>query len=247
MTTTLPVLNRIQHHLPTAPALPGNHTERENTYTNAVFAAVVFLQSRLTGHDPSAAERAAMAILDLEKTRLRHSRKISGTDEPFDAPLLPMGCIDPPSDYIPGERSYDDDDEDEREEDEYEDEDEEEDECECECECDLEEEEIEADPEESEEEVAADATGWKPLKFTAKQRAEIERVFEDYRLERIKCEKALREKAARERAQPEIRIFTFGPDESANTLRANSSGLALPERQSDAARECTPPDPSESR
>jgi hypothetical protein len=239
MTTTLPVLNRIQHHLPTAPALPGNHTERENTYTNAVFAAVVFLQSRLTGHDPSAAERAAMAILDLEKTRLRHSRKISGTDEPFDAPLLPMGCIDPPSDYIPGERSYDDDeedDEDECEEDEYEYEDEdededddeyeEEDECEREDECDLEEEEIEADPEESEEEVAADATGWKPLKFTAKQRAEIERVFEDYRLERIKCEKALREQAARERAQPEIRIFTFGPDESANTLRANSPGLA---------------------
>jgi hypothetical protein len=200
-TTTQPVLNRIQQHLPVAPALPSNHTEREDTYTNAVFAAVVFLQTRLNGHDPSAAERAAMAILDLEKTRLRHSRMISGTAEPFDAPLKPLAPIDLPSDYVPGEcgddEEYDFDDEldEESEDDEFE-----------------EEEEDEDGDEDEEDEVVEDedepTVGSNPLKFTAKQRAEIERVFENYRLERIKCEQALREKAGQ---QPDIRILDWAP------------------------------------
>jgi hypothetical protein len=83
MTATVPahppVHNRIARHLPQP--LPATTEERRAVWADAVFAAALFYQAQLAGPDPVAAERAARAIFDLEKTRLRHGRGLAGDDE----------------------------------------------------------------------------------------------------------------------------------------------------------------------
>lgn len=84
---TIPV-NRIAGHLPTAPAapspapLPATPEERQQLWADTLAAALLALQTRLAHRDPAVVERAVFAILDLEKTRLRHGRGLAGTHVP---------------------------------------------------------------------------------------------------------------------------------------------------------------------
>lgn len=82
MITTTPAMtriNRIASHLPEAITVPQSVEERQELWADALLAAVRFYRMQLSHHDPATAERAARAILELEKTRLRHGRDLAGT------------------------------------------------------------------------------------------------------------------------------------------------------------------------
>ena len=76
-----PVVNRVANYLAPAPPLPVPETAegKRDAWSQALFAAAMFYQSRLAHPDPDVAERAARALFDLEKTRLRHGRELAGT------------------------------------------------------------------------------------------------------------------------------------------------------------------------
>ncbi len=75
------VVNRVANYLAPPPPLPVPETAegKRDAWSLALFAAAMFYQSRLAHPDPDVAERAARAIFDLEKTRLRHGRELAGT------------------------------------------------------------------------------------------------------------------------------------------------------------------------
>lgn len=76
-----PVVNRVANYLAPRPPLPVPETAegKRDAWSQALFAAAMFYQSRLAHPDPDVAERAARALFDLEKTRLRHGRELAGT------------------------------------------------------------------------------------------------------------------------------------------------------------------------
>jgi hypothetical protein len=90
MTTTSATTNRITPYLSepkkTLPPLPATPEARQTALADAVFAAVLALQTQLTHHDPAIVQKAASVILDFEKTRLRHARPVAGTHQP--SPVL---------------------------------------------------------------------------------------------------------------------------------------------------------------
>ncbi len=96
MTATIPLpstTNRIAGHLaPAAPAIPIPATpeDRRDLWQETLAAAVLFFKTRLAHRDPDIAERAAHAIIDLEKTRLRHGRDLAGTKVPEPDFLPPL-------------------------------------------------------------------------------------------------------------------------------------------------------------
>jgi hypothetical protein len=81
MTATQPH-NRVSPYLNDPPA-------RQEVLGDAVIAAVVALQGLLRHDDPAVVLKSAAMILDLERTRLRHDRPISGT-EPTTRPAPPV-------------------------------------------------------------------------------------------------------------------------------------------------------------
>ncbi len=84
-----PVVNRISGYASAPPpAVPETPEGKQAAWGEALFAAALFYQSRLAHPDPEVAERAARAIFDLEKTRLRHGRELAGTPKP-EAPARP--------------------------------------------------------------------------------------------------------------------------------------------------------------
>ena len=82
MTATAPptVHNRIAGHF--APPLPATPEERRATWTDTLMAAMRHYQRQLASPHPADAERAARAVFDLEKTRIRHGRELAGTAVP---------------------------------------------------------------------------------------------------------------------------------------------------------------------
>lgn len=93
MTATLPppAVNRVAGYLtpPPAPPLPATPAEKCEAWGDALFAAAQFYQRMLAHTDLAVAERAARAIFDLEKTRLRHGRELAGTANAKPAPAEP--------------------------------------------------------------------------------------------------------------------------------------------------------------
>jgi hypothetical protein len=84
-----PVVNRIAGYVSAPPPpVPATPEGKQAAWGEALFAAALFYQSRLVHPDPEVAERAARAIFDLEKTRLRHGRELAGTLKP-EAPARP--------------------------------------------------------------------------------------------------------------------------------------------------------------
>jgi hypothetical protein len=67
-------VNRIATHLDT-PA------DRSRVWSDALFAAVAALQDQLSHPNAEIVREAATLLIDLEKTRLRHDRPLSGTAE----------------------------------------------------------------------------------------------------------------------------------------------------------------------
>lgn len=77
-----PLHNRIANHFTPAPPplpVPESPKDKPAAWGEVVLAAAMFYQARLAHPDADAAERAAKAIFDLEKTRLRHGREVAGT------------------------------------------------------------------------------------------------------------------------------------------------------------------------
>ncbi len=77
-----PLHNRIANHFTPAPPprpVPDAPKDKPAAWDEVVLAAAVFYQARLAHPDADAAERAAKAIFDLEKTRLRHGREVAGS------------------------------------------------------------------------------------------------------------------------------------------------------------------------
>ncbi len=84
MLATAPQLhNRIAGQFAPAPIpVPATPEGKQAAWGEAVFAAALFYQSQLAHPDERVAERAARALFDLEKTRLRHGRDLAGATEP---------------------------------------------------------------------------------------------------------------------------------------------------------------------
>jgi hypothetical protein len=82
---------RTPHHLTPVSLAPN---DREGVLSDAVFAAIRALQRLLISDDPHLTLKAAEMILDLEKTRLRHGRPVSGTDLSA-APIPPAPTPEP--------------------------------------------------------------------------------------------------------------------------------------------------------
>jgi hypothetical protein len=106
MTATLPrpATNRIAEHLPPAPIpVPVSPEDRRDAWAETLAAAATFYRSRLGHRDADVAERAARAIFDLEKTRLRHGRDLAGST-PAPAPLAPIVPPTPADDDEPSDK-----------------------------------------------------------------------------------------------------------------------------------------------
>jgi hypothetical protein len=69
-------VNRIKAHLPQ----PKTARERGDNYIATLQLALATLQDLMTSHQPEMRYKATMAMLDIEKTRLRHGRALAGTD-----------------------------------------------------------------------------------------------------------------------------------------------------------------------
>ncbi len=90
-----PVVNRIAPHLnPIQLPVPSTPEGKREDWSDTVFEAMRFLRTRLGHRDPDVAERAALAIVDLEKTRLRHGRDLAGTGQNT-APIPPVAQDEP--------------------------------------------------------------------------------------------------------------------------------------------------------
>ncbi len=102
MLATAPSIhNRIANHFAPVPLpVPETPEGKQAAWGDAVFAAALFFQARLAHPDPEVAERAARALFDLEKTRLRHGRDLAGATVPKPRPaaderLEPLPPLDP--------------------------------------------------------------------------------------------------------------------------------------------------------
>ena len=80
MVTTL-LHNRIAdvHPAPARATLPDCERERGQLWNNAVLEAVLALQNQLGSRNEEIVAAAANSILELERTRMRHDKTVSGT------------------------------------------------------------------------------------------------------------------------------------------------------------------------
>ena len=89
-------INRIREHLreiqPTTPR------ERGENYIDTLQLALDTLRGLMTSFNPETQFKAAVAMLDIEKTRLRHNHPLAGmeTKAPidFDEPIIPLPKYD---------------------------------------------------------------------------------------------------------------------------------------------------------
>ena len=82
MNATLPV-NRIGKHYdsppPAKPVLPKTARERAQLWSDIVFEAALTLRDQLQSPIAAVAAEAAHALIDLERTRMRHNQAVSGS------------------------------------------------------------------------------------------------------------------------------------------------------------------------
>lgn len=88
MVATIPMKRLGYDSAPTElPDLPRSARERGQLWSDAVFQAVLALKKQLTHRDAAIAAAAANSILELERTRMRHSTFVAGSEEVSDARL----------------------------------------------------------------------------------------------------------------------------------------------------------------
>lgn len=89
----------------TLPPLPTTPAERQKVMADAIFASVLALQGLLTDRDPHVVMKAAGMILDVDKTQIRHGRRVSGTGHPCPLDPLPgMPGYESPTKSTPSEQ-----------------------------------------------------------------------------------------------------------------------------------------------
>ena len=88
MLATIP-MKRLGYDSPPAelPDLPRSARERGQIWSDAVFQAVLALKKQLTHSDAAIAAAAANSILELERTRMRHSTLLAGSEDVSEAQL----------------------------------------------------------------------------------------------------------------------------------------------------------------
>lgn len=86
--STIP-MNRLGYDSPpaTLPELPKTARERGFLWSDVVFQAVMALQKQLTHQNADIAAAAANSILELERTRMRHSTHVAGSESVSTAQL----------------------------------------------------------------------------------------------------------------------------------------------------------------
>ena len=89
-------VNRIREHLRKATSTTSR--ERGDNYIDTLQLALDTLRGLMTSFNPDTQFKAAVAMLDIEKTRLRHNHPLAGmeTKAPidFDEPILPLPKYD---------------------------------------------------------------------------------------------------------------------------------------------------------
>ena len=87
MIATLPIAqNRIASHFPTPePELPQSARERGRLWSDTVFQAVLALKAQLRNPDAHIVMAAANAILEMERTRMRHAKSLAGSEHVSEA------------------------------------------------------------------------------------------------------------------------------------------------------------------
>ncbi len=87
MTATLPFAqNRIAAHFQTPePELPKSTRERGKLWSDTVFQAILALKGQLRSGDPHVVAAAANAILEMERTRMRHAKNLAGSEHVTEA------------------------------------------------------------------------------------------------------------------------------------------------------------------
>ncbi len=85
-------VNRIKDHF--TDAKPATRQERGDNYIDTLQFALDSLRGLMTSFNPDMQFKAAMAVLDFEKTRLRHDRKLAGMELTppidLDEPMYPI-------------------------------------------------------------------------------------------------------------------------------------------------------------
>ena len=69
------------------PALPTSARERGKIWSDTLFHSVFALRQLLTSDDPAVVLRAVELTFELERTRLRHSKELAGSESVSDAQL----------------------------------------------------------------------------------------------------------------------------------------------------------------
>lgn len=93
--------NRVAAYLDTpSVVVPVDPAARQAVLGDAVIATIFTLQKLLGNEDPMVALKAAGMILDLEKTRMRHGRDVSGMVNP--TPPEPEPATNPESSDVDG-------------------------------------------------------------------------------------------------------------------------------------------------
>ena len=89
-------INRIREHL--REIQPATPRERGTNYIDTLQLALDTLRGLMTSFNPETQFKAAVAMLDIEKTRLRHNHPLAGmeTKEPidWDEPIIPLPKYD---------------------------------------------------------------------------------------------------------------------------------------------------------
>ena len=89
-------VNRIREHL--REIQPATPRERGTNYIDTLQLALDTLRGLMTSFNPDTQYKAAVAMLDIEKTRLRHNHPLAGMDTKapidFDEPILPLPKYD---------------------------------------------------------------------------------------------------------------------------------------------------------
>jgi len=88
MVATYPI-NRIGYDSPPAalPELPKTARERGFLWSDVVFQAVLALRNQLTHRDSAVVQAAANSLIELERTRMRHSTDVAGSESVSTAQL----------------------------------------------------------------------------------------------------------------------------------------------------------------
>ncbi len=80
--------------VPVRRELPTSESGRKELWGDTVLEAVMALREQLNSRNEQIVAAAANSILELERTRMRHDKLVSGTDAPM-APSVPVEADDP--------------------------------------------------------------------------------------------------------------------------------------------------------